>query len=69
MPRTRVVVSHTTLSADTEAGACLASDVLKKLDGRVPDVLIVFASPACTYTALLEALYQGCAPRLMMGCS
>lgn len=69
MSRTQVVVSHTTLRDDAQAGAFLAADVLAKLDGNAPDVLIVFASPAFTYTALLAALKQGCAPRLMVGCS
>jgi hypothetical protein len=69
MSRTKVVVSHTTLRADSEAGAALASDVLKKLDGATPDVLIVFASPAFNYATLLGAIDQGCRPRVMVGCS
>ncbi len=69
MSRTQVVVSHTTLRADAAAGAFLAADVLAKLDGHAPDVLIVFASPEFSYGALLTALEQGCAPRLMVGCS
>ena len=69
MSRTHVVVSHTTLRGGAEAGAFLGADVLAKLDGMTPDVLIVFASPEFTYTALLEALTQGCTPALLVGCS
>ncbi len=69
MSLTQVVVSHTTLHPEREAGAFLARDVLAKLDGATPDVLILFASPAFDYAALLVAIDQGCAPRLMVGCS
>jgi hypothetical protein len=69
MSRTQVVVRHTTLRADADAGAFLAADVLDKLGGQTPDVLIVFASPAFSYGALLQALDHGCHPRLMVGCS
>jgi hypothetical protein len=69
MALTQVAVSHTALRADQEAGAFLAADVKQKLGGAQPDVLILFASPAFSYAALLAAIDQGCAPRLLVGCS
>ena len=69
MSLTQVVVSHTTLRSEREAGAFLAQEVRAKLGGAAPDVLILFASPAFDYAALLQALDAGCAPRIMVGCS
>ncbi len=69
MSVTQVVVSHTTLSSPIEAGAELARNVLHKLADRAPHALIVFASPAFDYRALLKALDEGCHPQLMVGCS
>jgi hypothetical protein len=69
MSLTQVVVSHTTLRAERDAGAALARDVLTRLEGSTPDVLILFASPAFDYSALLRAIDEGCAPRLLVGCS
>lgn len=69
MSLNQVVVSHTTLRAEAEAGKFLADEVLEKLGGASPDVLIVFASPEFDYVPLLEAIERGCKPRLMVGCS
>lgn len=69
MSITKVAVSHTTLACARDAGAELAYDILHKLDGHAPDVLIVFASPAYDYSSLLQTLEQRCTPRLMLGCS
>ena len=69
MSLTQVVVSHTTLRPEREAGNFLAQEVLGKLGGATPDVLILFASPAFNYAALLAAIDQGCAPRILVGCS
>lgn len=65
----QVAVSHTTLRSATEAGQFLARDVLEKLQGGAPDVLIVFVSPQFAYHELLQALVDTCAPALMVGCS
>ena len=69
MSLTQVVVSHTTLRPEREAGNFLAQEVLGKLGGATPDVLILFASQAFNYAALLAAIDQGCAPRILVGCS
>ena len=69
MSLNQVVVSHTTLRAEAEAGKFLADEVLEKLGGASPDVLIVFASPEFDYVPLLEAIERGCKPRLMVGWS
>lgn len=65
----QVVVSHTTLSIESEAGKFLADEVVNKLDGNSPDVLILFASPEFDYVTLLEAVQQGCSPKVLVGCS
>jgi hypothetical protein len=69
MALTQVVVSHTALRSDDEAGACLAASVREKLHGALPDVLIVFASPEFNYQQLLAAINRDCPPRIMVGCS
>lgn len=69
MAMTQVVVSHTTLRSDGEAGAWLAASVRDKLHGALPDVLIVFASPEFNYQQLLAAINRDCPPRILIGCS
>jgi hypothetical protein len=69
MALTQVVVSHTALRSDDEAGAWLAADIREKLQGALPDVLIVFASPEFNYQQLLATINRDCAPRIMVGCS
>jgi hypothetical protein len=69
MALTQVVVSHTALRSDQEAGAFLAADLREKLKGALPDVLIVFASPEFNYQQLLAAINRDCSPRIMVGCS
>ena len=69
MSLTKVVVGHTTLRSATEAGTELARDILGKLNGQTPHVLIVFASPVFDYSQLLEAIDAGCRPQILVGCS
>lgn len=69
MPVNQVVVSHTALSIESEAGKFLADEVREKLGGNRPDVLILFASPEFDYVKLLEAIELGCKPKIMVGCS
>lgn len=69
MTNNKVAVSHTTLRSATEAGKFLAQDIVAKLQGEVPDLMIVFASPEFQYQELLEAIQNACAPVLMVGCS
>jgi hypothetical protein len=69
MALTQVVVSHTILRSDHEAGAFLAAAVRDKLQGALPDVLIVFASPEFNYRELLAALQRDCPARIVVGCS
>lgn len=69
MSITKVAVSHTNLRDATEAGKFLSVEVLEKLAGASPDLLIVFASPAFAYHELLESLEDACSPKLMVGCS
>ncbi len=69
MSITKVAVSHTNLRDAGEAGTFLADEVLEKLAGASPDLLIVFASPEFSYPVLLAALDAACKPGLMVGCS
>lgn len=69
MALTQVVVSHTALRSDDAAGAALAAAVREKLQGALPDVLIVFASPEFDYQRLLAAIHRDCPPRILVGCS
>ncbi|UVW29274.1 FIST signal transduction protein [Massilia sp. H6] len=69
MPQNQVAVSHTVLRNEADAGSFLASEVVKKLGGHSPDVVIVFASPEFDYRALLQAIEYGCKPGIMVGCS
>lgn len=65
----QVVVSHTRLPDEIDAGNFLADEVLSKLGGQSPDVLIVFASPEYAFVALLQALERRGNPGIMVGCS
>lgn len=69
MSITKVAVSHTSLRDADEAGKFLAAEVLDKLCGASPDLLIVFASPEFAYHDLLTSLESACNPGLMVGCS
>lgn len=54
---------------DREAGADLAEQLRRTLNGGAPDAVIVFASAQNDYEALLAALQQGCSPAHLIGCS
>lgn len=69
MAITQAVVSHTTVRSSHEAGNYLAKSILEKLDGAVPDVVIVFASPEHSYAQLLSGINESCRPRILVGCS
>lgn len=69
MAITQVVVSHTALRSDNQAGAVLAAEVREKLGGALPDILILFASPEFDYQQLLLAIDRDCAPGILVGCS
>lgn len=69
MSVTKVAVSHTSLPGAMEAGTYLADDVLSKLNGVAPDIVIVFASPVFAYEDLLAAIDERCHPGLIVGCS
>jgi hypothetical protein len=69
MALTQVAVSHTALRTDDAAGVFLAASIREKLQGSVPDVVIVFASPEFNYQHLLAAIDRECRPRILLGCS
>lgn len=53
----------------TEAGQDLARQIRDQLGNVPPDALIVFASPANDYKALLTALLENCGTAALVGCS
>jgi hypothetical protein len=69
MSGTQVVVGHTSLPNGHEAGCYLGRDVVAKLQGASPNVIIVFASPEYPYETLLNAIRETCSPALLIGCS
>jgi hypothetical protein len=69
MALTQVVVSHTALPSEREAGTHLAQSIREKLGGATPDVVIAFCSPEYSYTQLLAAIHECCQPRILVGCS
>ncbi|MES2824821.1 MAG: FIST N-terminal domain-containing protein [Pseudomonadota bacterium] len=69
MSSTKVAVSHSSIASGEEAGNYLGKEIVKRLDGEYPDVLIVFASPVFPYDALIESLYSSCSPKILVGCS
>jgi hypothetical protein len=66
---TQVIVSHTTLASSVDAGGYLGKTVSEKLDGKSPDVVIVFVSPEFAYSEILDAINKQCRPRFLIGCS
>jgi hypothetical protein len=69
MSSTKVAVSHTSLTSGKEAGEFLGQDIVSRLNGENPDVLIVFSSPVFPYQTLLEFLDRSCSPKILVGCS
>ena len=65
---TQVATASTALTS-AAAGEDLARQLLATLGGRTPDALIVFASAANDYGALLGALQARCPAGAMVGCS
>ncbi len=65
----QVAVSHTALPDEVDAGNFLADEVLSKLGGESPDVIVVFASPEYAFVPLLQAIERRAGPGIMVGCS
>nr|MBA3672028.1 FIST domain protein [Gemmatimonadaceae bacterium] len=66
MTESAVVYSE---ARDRAAGLELGERVAAKFEGRLPDVLIVFASPANDVHALLEGLRERCPSKQLIGCT
>ena len=66
MTQSTVVFSDQT---SAEAGADLARKIRGTLGDTKPDAIILFASPANDFAALLSALSDGCSPKALVGCS
>lgn len=69
MASTKVTVCHTALPSSHEAGIYLATSVKTQLNGAIPDVMIVFASPEYSYKELIAAIHEHAQPRILVGCS
>jgi hypothetical protein len=66
---TQVAVGHTSSASGRDVGVYVGKEVLTKLQGATPDVVIVFASPEYPYEALLNAIQKACSPKILVGCS
>lgn len=66
---TKVAAVYTALADSVEAGKELAQKVLHQLDGKVPGVVILFASPRYHYEPLLKELQSACPHSILVGCS
>lgn len=66
---TKTAVVYTDIADSSEAGTFLGSEISKKLNGNLPDALIVFASSKHDYEQLLTALDSSCRPNIIAGCS
>lgn len=65
---TDVAIVQTELR-DGAAGEWLGQQLAERLGGDSPDAVIIFASPANDYTALLHALRGSCESAAIVGCS
>lgn len=65
---TDVAIVQTELR-DGAAGAWLGQRLAREMGGAPPDAVIVFASPANDYVALLQALRAACEAGAIIGCS
>lgn len=66
---TDVVVAHTGIADSQSAGVDLGATLKAGLHGKRPDALILFASSAYDYSALLRGIHDSCSPRVLVGCS
>lgn len=66
---TQVAVAFSSAQDGADAGRELAAQIRATLSERTPDALILFASARYDFGTLLDALHNGCGPRLVVGCS
>ncbi|HYE06724.1 MAG TPA: FIST N-terminal domain-containing protein [Planctomycetota bacterium] len=66
---TRSCTLHTTNRDSAQAGAELGAGIRERMAGEAADAVIVFASSQYDHATLLDALNDGCRPRLMVGSS
>lgn len=66
---TQSVVVYTTATAAAEAGRDLGGQIVRALDDRRPDAVVVFASAKYDYGKLLEKVDETCHPKTMVGAS
>ncbi len=65
----QAIVSNMARPDSRAAGSWLRQSIHQKLERAAADAIIVFASPQYDFDALLSALHEGCAPKLVVGCS
>lgn len=66
---TKTAAVYTLADDSTLAGQELGQQILKCLDGRPPDAVIVFASARFDHATLLHALAETCRPGVLVGSS
>ncbi|MBI2756980.1 MAG: FIST C-terminal domain-containing protein [Chloroflexi bacterium] len=66
---TQSAVAHSRETDSARAGSELGQKIAQGLENATPDVVILFASSAHDYDALIRAVHRACGPRLLVGCS
>ena len=67
--KTKSIVVDTALDDSADAGRELGESIRDQLTGAPPDVVILFVSPRYDAAALVAALTESCAAKLVVGCS
>lgn len=66
---TKSTVVFTDEKESTSAGKVLADKLLSGLNGKNPNVVILFSSSLHDYSELLKSIKQACNPEILVGCS
>ncbi|MDB4976522.1 MAG: hypothetical protein JWN48_4863 [Myxococcaceae bacterium] len=66
---TTTAAAYSDLSDSKAVGEHLAAQIERRLEGRSADAVIVFASSRLDHAIMLEALRDGCRPKLLVGSS
>lgn len=67
--KTLAKVAQSAVTDSAAAGAALAQELRRGMNGESPSAVIVFASPSHDFATLLRAIDEGCRPQAMVGTS
>ncbi|MEO6508716.1 MAG: FIST N-terminal domain-containing protein [Patescibacteria group bacterium] len=66
---TKSSVTYTDIKDSFQAGEFIGNQILSNLEGKFPDVVVVFVSSRHDYAVLLKAIKKTCNPTMLIGCS